>query len=65
VSGGKAVVQPLAPNTGKIEGLLGDISSHLGGGYDIPFVVQVTIDGDVVGESAVQYIRRQDRAYGK
>lgn len=65
VSGGKAVVQPLSPNTGKIEGLLGDISSQLGGGYDIPFVVQVTIDGDVVGESAVQYIRRQDRAYGK
>ena len=65
VSGGKAVVQPLSPNTGKIEGLLGDISSQLGGGYDIPFVVQVTLDGDVVGESAVQYIRRQDRAYGK
>lgn len=65
VSGGKAVVQPLSPNTGKIEGLLGDISSQLGGGYDIPFVVQVTIDGDAVGESAVQYIRRQDRAYGK
>ena len=65
VSGGKAVVQPLSPNTGKIEGLLGDIRSQLGGGYDIPFVVQVTIDGDVVGESAVQYIRRQDRAYGK
>ena len=65
VSGGKAVVQPLTPNTGKIEGLLGDISSQLGGGYDIPFVVQVTIDGDVVGESAVQYIRRQDRAYGR
>ena len=65
VSGGKAVVQPLSPNTGKIEGLLGDISSQLGGGYDIPVVVQVTIDGDVVGESAVQYIRRQDRAYGK
>lgn len=65
VSAGKAVVQPLSPNTGKIEGLLGDISSQLGGGYDIPFVVQVTIDGDVVGESAVQYIRRQDRAYGK
>lgn len=65
VSGGKAVVQPLSPNTGKIEGLLGDISSQLGGGYDIPFVIQVTIDGDAVGESAVQYIRRQDRAYGK
>lgn len=66
VSGGKAVVQPLSANTGRIEGLLGDISSQLGGGgYDIPFVVQVTIDGDVVGESAVQYIRRQDRAYGK
>lgn len=66
VSGGKAVVQPLTANTGKIEGLLGDISSQLGGGgYDIPFVVQVVLDGDVVGQSAVQYIRRQDRAYGK
>lgn len=66
VSGGKAVVQPLTANTGKIEGLLGDISSRLGGsGYDIPFVVQVNLDGKVVGQSAVQYIRRTDRGYGK
>ena len=66
VSGGKAVVQPLTANTGKIEGLLGDISSQLGGsGYDIPFVVQVNLDGKVVGQSAVQYIRRTDRGYGK
>ena len=66
VSGGKAVVQPLSPNTGKIEGLLGDISSQLGGGgYDIPIVVQVMINEDVVGETAATYIRRQDRAYGK
>ena len=66
VSGGKAVVQPLTANTGKIEGLLGDISSQLGGGgYDIPIVVQVTVDGKVLGETATQYIRRQDRAYGK
>lgn len=66
VTGGKAVVQPLTANTGKIEGLLGDINSQLGGsGYDIPVVVQVMLDGDVVGESAVQYIRRQNRAYGK
>ena len=66
VSGGKAVVQPLAPNTGKIEGLLGSISDQLGfGNYDIPFVVQVNLDGKVVGESAVQYIRRSDRGNGK
>jgi len=66
VTGGKAVVQPLTANTGKIESLLGDISSELGGGgYDIPIVVQVSLDGRVVGESAVQYMRRQDRAYGK
>lgn len=66
VTGGKAVVQPLTANTGKIEGLLGDISSQLGSsGYDIPVVLQVTLDGKVVGESAVQYIRRQDRSYGK
>lgn len=66
VTGGKAVVQPLTANTGKIEGLLGDISSQLGGGgYDIPIVVQVMINEDVVGETAVTYIRRQDRAYGK
>lgn len=65
VSGGKAVVQPLTSNTGKIEGLLGDISSQLGGSYDVPVVVQVMIDRDVVGETAVQYIRRHDRAYGK
>lgn len=66
VSGGKAVVQPLSANTGKIEGLLGDISNQLGGsGYDIPFVVQVNLDGKAVGQSAVQYIRRTDRGYGK
>lgn len=66
VAGGKAVVQPLTANTGKIEGLLGDISSQLGGGgYDIPIVIQVTVDGKVLGETATQYIRRQDRAYGK
>lgn len=66
VSGGKAVVQPLSPNTGKIEGLLGNISDQLGfGNYDIPFVVQVNLDGKVVGESAVQYIRRSDRGNGK
>lgn len=65
VAGGKAVVQPLT-NTGRIEGLLGDISSQLdGGGYDIPFVVQVTLDGKVVGESAMQYIRRSDRGNGR
>lgn len=66
VTGGKAVVQPLTANTGKIEGLLGDISSQLGGGgYDIPIVVQVMLNEDVVGETAMTYIRRQDRAYGK
>ena len=59
-------MQPLTANTGKIEGLLGDISSQLGGGgYDIPIVVQVTVDGKVLGETATQYIRMQDRAYGK
>lgn len=67
VSGGKAVVQPLSANTGKIEGLLGDINSQLAGGsgMEIPFVVQVNLDGKVVGESAVQYIRRSDRGNGK
>ena len=66
VSGGKAVVQPLAPNTGKIEGLLGSISDQLEfGNYDIPFVVQVNLDGKVVGESSVQYIRRSNRGNGK
>ena len=66
VNGGKAVVQPLTTNTGKIEGLLGNISDQLGGsGYDIPFVVQVTLDSKVVGESAVQYIRRSDRGNGR
>lgn len=67
VSGGKAVVQPLSANTGRIEGLLGDINSHLAGGSDweVPFVVQVNLDGKAVGESAVQYIRRSDRGNGK
>lgn len=67
VSGGKAVVQPLSANTGRIEGLLGDINSQLAGGsgMEIPFVVQVNLDSKVVGESAVQYIRRSDRGNGK
>jgi phage-related protein len=67
VSGGKAVVQPLSANTGRIEGLLGDINSQLAGGsgMETPFVVQVNLDGKVVGESAVQYIRRSDRGNGK
>lgn len=66
VSGGKAVVQPLTTNTSKIEGLLGDISSQIGGGgYDIPVLVQVTLDGKVVGETAVNYIRRTERGHGR
>lgn len=66
VEGGKAVVQPLSVNTGKVEGLLSNISNQLGSGNDgTPVIVQVTIDGRVVGETAVTYIRRSERASGK
>lgn len=66
VTGGKAVVQPLSVNTGKIEGMLGNISGQLGqyAENDIPFVVNVIMDGDVVGQTAFNYNRRRERANG-
>ena len=66
VTGGKAVVQPLSVNTGRIEGMLGSISGQLGqyAGSDIPFVVNLTMDGDVIGQAAFNYNRRRGRANG-
>lgn len=66
VTGGKAVVQPLSVNTGKIEGMLGNISGQLGqyADSDIPFVVNLTLDGDVIGQAAFNYNRRRERANG-
>lgn len=65
VSGGKAVVQPLTANTGKIEGLLGDIRSQIGQ-KETPskLVVYVTLDGDVIGKTAMEYGRRSSRGNG-
>lgn len=66
VSGGKAIVQPLNVNTGRIEGMLGNISGQLGQYADseTPFVVRVELDGNVVGEAAFNYSRRRARACG-
>ena len=66
VIGGKAVVQPLSVNTGKIEGMLGNISGQLGqyADSDIPFVVNLMLDGDVIGQAAFNYNRRRERANG-
>ena len=66
VTGGKAVVQPLSVNTGKIEGMLGNISGQLGqyADSDIPFVVNLMLDGDVIGQAAFNYNRRRERANG-
>ena len=65
VTGGKAVVQPLSANTSKIEGLLGDISGQLGNTDTVtPIVVQVALDGNVIGETALNYSRKVARARG-
>lgn len=66
VSGGRAIVQPLNVNTGRIEGMLGNISGQLGqyANPETPFVVRVELDGDVVGEAAFNYGRRRARACG-
>lgn len=65
VDGGKAVVQPLSVNTNKIEGLLGDINGQLGSGEPpIPIRIQLLLDGNVIGETALNYSRRKGRAYG-
>lgn len=66
VEGGKAVVQPLSFNTGKIEGLLGNIDGHLLQNADepIPIVVQVVLKDKVIGETALNYSRARARANG-
>lgn len=65
VEGGKAVVQPLNVNTSKIEGLLGNISGQLGR-EEAPstLVAYLTLDGEVIGKTALEYSRRVARANG-
>lgn len=66
VEGGKAIVQPLTMNTGKMEGLLESINGQLGSdGDNTPIVVQVVINEKVVGEAALNYSRRVARANGR
>ncbi|MCI7638218.1 MAG: hypothetical protein MSS60_00100 [Clostridiales bacterium] len=67
VSGGRAVVQPLTSNTGRIEGQLGNIAGLLGqyAGAEQPIVVQLMLDGDVIGRTAVNYSKRRSRSIGE
>ena len=64
VGNGRAVVQPLPGNTGKIESLLGSIDSRIGGQGEIQIVVPVSLDGRVIGESTYRYIQNRGRANG-
>lgn len=64
VGSGRAVVQPLSGNYGHIESLLGDISGKLGGGQSGPIVIQVTLDGRIVGQAVYDYIGNRGRANG-
>lgn len=65
VGNGNAVVQPLPGNTGKIESLLGDISGQLGSsGNSSPIILQVVLDDKVIGETAWNYSKTRERAYG-
>lgn len=64
VGNGRAVVQPLSGNYGHIESLLGDISGKLGGGQSGPIVIQVTLDGRIVGQAVYDYIGNRGRANG-
>lgn len=69
VNAGRAVVQPLNVNTGRIEGLLGSISGQLGSvagqtGTGSPVIVRMELDGHVIGQAALDYSRRRDITYG-
>lgn len=69
VNAGRAVVQPLNVNTGRIEGLLGSISGQLGNvagqtGTGSPVIVRMELDGHVIGQAALDYSRRRDITYG-
>ena len=65
VEGGEAVVQPLPVNTTKMEGLLENINGQLGReGEPITLVAYLTLDGDVIGKTALNYSRRVARANG-
>lgn len=69
VNAGRAVVQPLNVNTGRIEGLLGSISGQLFNvagqtGMASPVIVRMELDGHVIGQAALDYSRRRDITYG-
>lgn len=64
VGNGRAVVQPLPGNTGKIESLLGSIDSRIGAQGELQIVVPVSLDGRVIGESTYRYIQNRGRANG-
>lgn len=65
VSAGRAVVQPLNVNTGRIEGLLGSMAAQLGrnNAPAAPMIVRMEMDGHTVGEVLLDYSRRRDIIY--
>lgn len=58
---GREAVLPLERNTGWMDGLAERVARRVGGGN---IVVQVTLDGKVVGQSVVNYVNGQARATG-
>lgn len=64
VGNGRAVVQPLPGNTGKIESLLGSIDSRIGGQGELTIVVPVSLNGRIIGEETYRYIQNRGRANG-
>ena len=64
VGNGRAVVQPLPGNTGKIESLLGSIDSRIGGQGELTIVVPMSLNGRIIGEETYRYIQNRGRANG-
>lgn len=64
VGNGRAVVQPLPGNTGKIESLLGSIDSRIGGQGELTIVVPLSLNGRIIGEETYRYIQNRGRANG-
>lgn len=62
VANGKAVVEPLAGNSGRSESLLNTPGGGSGGTETI--VMQVVLDGDVIGETSYKYAQWRDRMNG-
>lgn len=59
---GREAVLPLDRNTGWMDGLAEKVAQRVRGGQ--PIVVQVTLDGRLVGQSVVDYVNGQARATG-